>query len=80
MADKLLFPNAIDYIRTINNNLVDNALGRRSGFLLLPSLYQRAYAVVHETGELPLTENLVAPDESITKDSQNQVNILTSED
>jgi hypothetical protein len=78
MADRLLFPNAIDFVRVINDNIVDNALGRRSSFLLLPSLYQRAYMVTHETGELPFTLNFLAPDESVGANTQPVINIITS--
>ena len=79
MADKILFPNAIDTIRLINSNIVDNALGRRSAYLLLPSLYERAYALVHETGEYPLNEDIIAPDESTTVARESIINILTSD-
>ena len=80
MADRVLFPNAIDFIRVINDNIVDNALGRRRSFLLLPSLYQRAYIITHETGELPLTLDFIAPDESTTTASESaRFNIITSE-
>lgn len=78
MADKILYANAVDYVRVINDNIVDNALGRRSSFVLMPSLYQRAYALVHETGEVPLTENFVAPHESTSTARKAKVNILTS--
>lgn len=78
MTLKILFPNAVDYIRAINHNIVDNALGGRSSFLLMPSLYQRAYLLTHETGEVTLTEDFVAPEESITSARQSRVNIITS--
>lgn len=79
MADRRLFPNAIDYVRVINDNIVDNALGRRDAFLLLPSLYQRAYILAHETGEMRVADDYVAPDESIIKGRKQQVNIITSD-
>ena len=78
MPKSILFPNAIDFVRTINDNAVDNALGGRSAFLLLPSLYARAYAIVHEMGEYPLETDIIAPDESVTKQRVAQVRILTS--
>jgi hypothetical protein len=78
MTTKILFPSAIDYIRTINHNLVDNALGGRTSFVLLPNLYERAYALTYETSELLLLEDYEAPDESITKSRQAGVNIITS--
>ena len=70
-----IFPSSIDYIRLINNNIVDNALARRASYVLLPSLYQRAYAIVYETGEIRVQENILAPDESINK--QSTVKIVT---
>lgn len=78
MASRTLFANAIDYVRVINDNIVDNALGRRSSFLLMPSIYQRAYMLVYETGEVPMTSNFVAPDESTTTARQAAINIITS--
>jgi hypothetical protein len=66
------------YIRSINHNIVDNALGGRSSFLLMPSLYQRAYLLTHETGEVTLTDDFVAPDEDVTAAREAQVNIITS--
>jgi hypothetical protein len=78
MKTQILYPNAIDYIRLINKNAVDNALGGRSAFVLLPSLYQRAFILTHETGELPLTSDFVAPDETTTTERKNQVNIITT--
>ncbi len=63
MADRILYPNAVDYFRTVHHNLISNALARRTSFVLLPTLYNRAYIVAHETGELPVTENFVAPSE-----------------
>lgn len=78
MSTRIIFPNAIDYLRTINHNLVDNALGGRKSFILLPSLYQMAYMITHETGELPVHEDFIAPDEDVTASRQAQVNIITS--
>lgn len=66
MADKVLFPSAIDFIREINDNIVSNMLADRKAYLILPSIYERAYAIVYETGEVPLIKNVVAPDESLT--------------
>lgn len=63
MADKVMFPNAIDYVREVNENVVNNLLGGRTAFVLLPTLYERAYALVYETGEVPMIKNIVAPDE-----------------
>lgn len=77
MTDKILFPSAIDMVRTINDNLIDNALGKRSGFVLVPSLYQRAYMLCHETGELPLTVDVLAPDEEATSARGQVVDIVT---
>jgi len=78
MTTKVLFPNVVDYLRAINHNLVDNALGARSSFVLMPSLYQRAYALTHETGEVKLVEDFLAPDEDITKAREQQVKLITT--
>jgi hypothetical protein len=77
MADRVLFSNAIDFVRVVNDNIVDNALGKRSSFILLPSLYQRAFILVHETGELPLTTDFIAPEESTTTSRQSGTRIFT---
>jgi hypothetical protein len=78
MADRILFPNTIDHIRLINSSLVDNALAGRTSFIIMPSTYQYAYMLTHETGELPMTEGFVAPDESATQGRENTVNIITA--
>lgn len=79
MADKIIFPNAIDFVRVVNDNTTNNFLGGRSAFVMLPTLYQRAHAIVHETGEYPLTENIVAPDESTSKNRGIKVRIINSD-
>lgn len=75
MAEKVLFPSAIDYIREINNNIIDNALGGRSAFVKLPSLYNKAYIVAHETGAVRLRNDLKAPNERLS--SREGVNIFS---
>ena len=77
MSDKILYPSAIDMVRTINDNLIDNALGRRSSFAVMPSLYQRAYSLCYETGELPVTLNVLAPDEKATSLRGQTVTVVT---
>jgi len=42
---------------------VSNALANRVAYIRLPSLYNRAYALVYETGESGIFENVLAPDE-----------------
>lgn len=64
MADRIEFPSAIHSIRTINNNIIDNLLVRRTAYIQSGSLYHRAYAVVYETGENEVLPNVLAPDES----------------
>lgn len=76
MADRILYPNATEYFRTIHHNLISNAFMRRKSFVMLPSLYQRAYILTHQTGELPVTENFVAPDESLTE-RESEIDIIT---
>lgn len=56
-----LLPSAVDYIRTINANAVDNLLAAQPSYAKLPSLYQRAYTVVHETGAVRLQSGFAAP-------------------
>jgi len=77
MADSILYPSAIDMVRVINDNLIDNALGKRNSFVLMPSLYQRAYMLCHETGALPVITDILAPDEKATSARAQTVNITT---
>ena len=67
MADRIIYANAIEYCQLVHHNLVSNALVRRTSFVILPSLYQRAYLLNYETGEIPINENFVAPDESLSQ-------------
>ncbi len=64
MADKIQFPSAIHALQMINDNIVSNLLAGRVSYINVPSLYERAYAIVYETGEMPISENVVAPDET----------------
>ena len=66
MADKIQFPSAIHAIQMINDNIVSNLLAGRVSFINVPPLYNRAYTIVYETGEVPVTENVIAPDESMS--------------
>lgn len=56
-----LLPSAVDYVRVINANAIDNLLAAQPSYAQLPSLYQRAYAVVHETGAVKLQTGFAAP-------------------
>lgn len=58
---KALFPNAIDAIRILNDNAVDNLLVGQPSSAELPSLYKRAYMLVHETGITPYDDGFRAP-------------------
>ena len=62
MATKFLLPSAVDYLRVINDNTVDNLLAAQPSYAALPSLYQRAYAVVHQTGAVKLVDGFSAPE------------------
>jgi hypothetical protein len=77
MAGRILYANAVDFVRTINDNLIDNALGARTSYAVMPSLYQRAYILCHETGELPVTGDILAPDESLSTQRTPNINIIT---
>lgn len=59
-----LFPNAIEAIRVINANAVDNLLASKSSYAALPSLYQRAYTLVHQTGATDLDTRFAAPEDA----------------
>jgi hypothetical protein len=75
MPTEILYPSAVDYMRTIVDNTVDNLLAAKPGYVAVPSAYRRAYIVVHETGVVELDTDFevasaeAAPDiVSITKD------------
>lgn len=59
----ILFPSAVDYIRVMNTNAVDNLLAAQPSYVKLPSLYQRAYVLVHETGCVRGEARFAAPRE-----------------
>lgn len=61
MSAAILFPSAIDTVRVINDNAVDNLLAAQPSYARMPSLYQRAYWLVHETGPLRVDVGLEAP-------------------
>lgn len=50
MAREILYPSALDYLRAIHANAVDNLLAGKPSFADLPSSYQRAYILGHGTG------------------------------
>lgn len=60
----LIYPSAIDVVRLVNTNAVTNARSGREGFANLPDLYNLAYAICYETGEIPVAV-IFAPAESI---------------
>lgn len=64
MSAAILFPSSIDTVRVIVNNTVDNLLAAQPSYARLPSLYQRAYWLAHETGPLRMEVGLEAPEVS----------------
>lgn len=77
MRQRIIFPAVVDYVRMINENIIDNLRAGRTSFVMLPSLYERAFAIVYETTEIAVLENFVAPDESVTQTEG--VNIITGD-
>ena len=64
-----LFPNALDYVRVVHDNAVDNLLAGQPSSIDLGSLYRRAYAVTNETGYVQLRDRFAvapAPAEGVT--------------
>jgi len=62
MTDAALFPNALDYVRCMHDNGVDNLLIGKRSHVDLGSLYRRAYAVVYETGYVQLRPRFAVDD------------------
>ena len=57
----LLLPSAVDTVRLINSNAIDNLLVGQPSYANIPSLYQRAYMLVHLTGVVPVQSGFAAP-------------------
>jgi hypothetical protein len=53
-------------VRLINTEVVKARRGNKVSFILMPNLYQRAYMLAHETGEMPIVTGIEAPPESAT--------------
>lgn len=62
MADAVLFPNALDYVRAMHDNAVDNLLIGKRGYVDFGSIVRRAYAVTHRTGYVELRARFAVPD------------------
>jgi len=60
-TSKYLLPSAVDYLRVIHANAVDNLLAAQPSYAEIPSLYQRAYQVVHQTGAVRMQTGFRAP-------------------
>jgi len=78
MNNRILFPNAIDHIRYINHNIVNNALRGRAAYTLLPNTYDNAFMLTHETGELPAIDGVVAPNEDQNDSITDSFNVVTA--
>ena len=53
-------------VRLLNNEIVDARRKNKVSFILMPTLYQRAYMLAYETGELPIVTGIPAPAEAKT--------------
>jgi hypothetical protein len=62
MSEAALFPNALDYVRCMHDNAVDNLLIGKRSYVDFGSLYRRAYAVTYETGYVNLRPRFAVPD------------------
>jgi hypothetical protein len=51
---QLTMPTPRTFLRLANDNIMNNLRRRRDANLALPSLYKLAYAVVYNTGEIPV--------------------------
>lgn len=61
MPASYLLPSPVDFVRTIHANAVDNLLAAQPSYAALPSLYQRAYMLVHQTGAVKVDQGFAAP-------------------
>lgn len=62
MPDAVLFPNALDYVRAMHDNAVDNFLAGQRSYIDMGSMYRRAHAVVNETGYVQMRPSFVIAD------------------
>lgn len=63
MATKeFIMPTAINILNLVNDNIVANLRRRQDSAVELPSLYQLAFMVYHNTGELLITREAVEED------------------
>lgn len=52
---EFIMPTAINMLNVVNENIVANLRRRKDAAIELPSLYQLAFMVHHNTGELLIT-------------------------
>ncbi len=55
---KKIIANAINMVVDINQILVENAKKGTPGEIVLPSMFDRAFMIVHETGVVSVTDTL----------------------
>jgi len=55
---KKVISNAINMVVEINQILVENAKKGTPGEVVMPSMFDRAFMIVHETGLLPIVDTL----------------------
>lgn len=55
---KKVIANAINMVVEINQILVENAKKGTPGEIVLPSMLDRAFMIVHETGIVPIVDTL----------------------
>lgn len=68
MTEAALFPNALDYVRCMHDNAVDNLLIGERSYVDLGSIYRRAFTVVNETGYVNLRPRFaMKPSESLQR-------------
>ena len=55
---KLVVSNAINMLVEINQIIVENARKGQSAKIVLPTMFNRAFMIVHEAGIVPIIDTL----------------------
>lgn len=55
---KLIIANAMNMVVEINQVIVENTRKKQMSEIVLPSLIDRAFMIVHETGVVPVVDTL----------------------
>lgn len=73
MSRAILLPSAVDALRAVNDNAIDNFLAAKPGYLDFMPAYDRAYMLVHRTGVVVVDTDIAIGTDEVTPE---QVSII----